>query len=252
MFVIGLAIVNEQPRPQSTPPLEEMILPSECRLPETHQENRPLTPIHDFVEEERAQTDARVLKGSSQEKEKVSAGAAIWTHAKVYSFAHQQFFLDLARLSLQRLIRILLDTKCDCANLFPKLADTIRHIYDTTPGPDLQVDPARRLLSQYVALNHRSLAGNDLDTLAAEGGEFMVEVFNKVARQNAAHGKRIRSLDEEKNGVLAQLVAMQAVCGERDVEILKLRQDLEDWETFNKGLPSKYRKRTGVVTPPGW
>lgn len=243
---LGLAIAQELPRPQSPPPFED-VLPSGCLLLNINEHNRALTPIQDYIEEE-----CWDLNGASQTSEKLQVGAAIQTHAKVYSFAHQQFFTDLAKLSLQRLICILADTKCDCTSLFPELADTIRHIYDTTPGPDLQLNPARRLLSQYVALKHTSLAGDDLDALAAEGGEFMVDVFKKVARQNEAHRMRIESLYDEQEGVLAELVATQAVCEERDVEIQKLRQDLKDWETHNKGLPGEYRKITGTSTPPGW
>lgn len=65
-------------------------------------------------------------------------GAAILTHAKVYSFAHRFLLSELEELALQRLTQVLIlavqQQGTRETDLFPHLADAIRLIYSTTPS----------------------------------------------------------------------------------------------------------------------
>lgn len=90
-------------------------------------------------------------------------------------------FSRLEDLALQRLAQLLL--KCDTPTdpFFLRFTDAIRLVYDSTPTSKLN-DPARELLSQYVALKHTILSMS-LRALIAEGGDFMIDVTRKLARR---------------------------------------------------------------------
>lgn len=211
---------------------------SQSPLPDESSLARPLTPISDCFgvgfPAESVQTAAGVIAETDFERDKHTVGTSVLTHARVYSFAHRHFFTDLATLALQRLTQMVSLAPCECTVLFPHLADAIRHIYETTPGPDMQKDPARKLLSQYVALNYTNLVGKELDTLAGEGGELMVDLSNKLARLLAMRSSQIGSLESQINVLSTEVGTLQAICNDKEKEIQKVRGNLEDLKTWNK------------------
>lgn len=173
----------------STPPDSK---PDMSCVPEYNEPvlERPLTPLSRCL---KAGLPAEITETAAASSCKASQdfsgdmGAAILIHAKVYSFAHRFLLPSLEELALQRLtqILILLDDS-ETQSLFPSLVDAIHLIYDATPSGKIQDNPARKLLSQFVALKFTALSGEKLDMLMAEGGEFAVDVTRKLARRLTA------------------------------------------------------------------
>lgn len=107
---------------------------------------RPLTPLSWCLKAglpaERIQTAAGVFAQMMMSRESNNddngIGAAILTHAKVYSFAHRFLLSELEELALQRLTQVLIlavqQQGTRETDLFPHLADAIRLIYSTTPS----------------------------------------------------------------------------------------------------------------------
>lgn len=72
--------------------------------------------------------------------------------------------------------------------MFAHLVDAIRLAYDSTPSTKVQDDPARKLLSQYVALRYTTLSDEKFDTLISEG-KVMVDLSRKIVRGLAMSGR---------------------------------------------------------------
>jgi TolA-binding protein len=107
----------------------------------------------------------------------------------------------------------------------------------------MQADPARNLLSQYVALNYTSLAGEKLDALVEEGGELMVDVSNKLVRLLATKTSQVCSLEDRIGSLSAGVEALQVICNDKETEIqlLLARQETE----LQSRSGSKKQKKSG-------
>ncbi|CAG8881301.1 unnamed protein product [Penicillium salamii] len=89
-------------------------------------------------------------------------------HAKVYCFANYFLFRRLGIFAIQRLTQLL--EFCNPTKQFLlDLKDAIHLVYSSTlkSEPD---DPARELLSQYVAVNCAQISKENLKSLIGEGG----------------------------------------------------------------------------------
>ncbi|KAJ9194415.1 hypothetical protein DTO164E3_7300 [Paecilomyces variotii] len=160
---------------------------------------RPLTPLDRCLEAglpvKTRPTAAGVFDQLSK-LQKGNFGTEILTHAKVYQFAHYFLFPELEVLALQRLTQVLLELDdLKMQHLFPQLADAIRAVYGGTPDTAQDQDPARKLLSQFVALKYNLLSGEGLDAVLAEESQFSVDVTRKLAR-------RIARIDELEKRIL--------------------------------------------------
>ncbi|KAJ5542051.1 hypothetical protein N7461_008054 [Penicillium sp. DV-2018c] len=123
-----------------------------------------------------------------------SLGDIALMHAKVYCFAHQFLFSRLEKLALQRLTQLLLGCDTPSDPFFLRLADAIRVVYDSTPNSKPK-DPARELLSQYVALKYTTISEKSLNPLIAEGGDFMIDVNCKLAQMIRAQDSAAQMTD---------------------------------------------------------
>jgi hypothetical protein len=133
---------------------------------------------------EQVDTAAGALNRRKGEEEvRDSIVAAILVHAQVYSFTHRFLLSELAELALERLTQVLIIVERTQARLIPYLADATRLIYNTTPSNSVEENPARKWLSQFVALRYTMLSSEDLDALMAEGGDFVIDVLYKLARR---------------------------------------------------------------------
>lgn len=144
------------------------------------------------------------------------------------------FFADLAKLALQRLTQALYLAPCEPNILFPYLGDAVRHIYDTTPGPEIQEDPARKLLSQYFALNYTDLAGDGLYALVEEGGELMVDISHKLARLLVTKTSQIGALEIRNRSLSIEAAELQIICNSKEKEIQQMQAKEEAGRTLKK------------------
>lgn len=148
--------------------MKELPLPEDIpsrldnQSPDTHRattafSERPLTPIDKCLEvglpAERRRTAAGALVESDFQSCDYLFGAAILAHAKVYTFAQHYLASELEHLALQRLIQVLISVGSTQAHLILDIVHTVHHIYDNTTVRASQEEPARRLLSHFVALN---------------------------------------------------------------------------------------------------
>ncbi|KAF1997669.1 hypothetical protein P154DRAFT_578587 [Amniculicola lignicola CBS 123094] len=215
---------------------------------------RPLTPTSNCLEvglpEEHLRTAAGIFAEKVLNDHNYTVGISVLVHAKVYSFAHCDFFSGLAKFALQRLTQILVVVPCKRSSLFPYLADAIRLIYDTTPRREAQEDPARRLLSQYVAFDYTNLTGEELDALADEGCEFKVDLSSKLARRLTANSHKARLLRDQIDGLTTQVGTLQMKCKDNQDKIRRVDQEFQDSRDRACDLVTKRKgkKRTSYVT----
>ena len=158
---------------------------------------RPLTPLSRCLQvslpAENIQTAAAAfIKEPSACNKGLSDIALI--HAKVYCFTHQFLFSRLENLALQRLTQLLLKCNTPTDPFFLGLADAIRLVYGVTPKSKPN-DPARELLSQYVALKYTILLEETIRALIVEGGDFMIDITYKLARRVSISGTSTQSLE---------------------------------------------------------
>lgn len=195
-------------------------------------EERPLTPLSRCIPvglpAETMETAAATFTETAFHDSDELLGIIALMHAKVYCFAHRFLISRLEELSLQRLTQVLLTCDTPSDPFFSRLADAIRLIYESTPNATQLDDPARKLLSQYVALNYTTLPNESLSQLVSEGGEFMIDVAQKLAQRIAANSGTTKSLEEQINELKAKINVIE--------------KDVQEWESWNRRIPGKHRR----------
>ncbi|KAL1854993.1 hypothetical protein Plec18170_004405 [Paecilomyces lecythidis] len=215
-----------------THPLDNKTNIVQKRLQSDNKLNRPLSPLYGCIQSglppKIRPTAAGVFdQASKQEKENI--GVEILTHAKVYIFAHYFSVHELEKLALQRLTQVLAalnDVKMQ--DLFPQLAEAIYVVYGGTLNSEQHQDPARRLLSQFVALRNDLLSCEDFYILLADGGEFSIDVTRKLVR-------RIAGLDDV-------LKSLSDCLSENTERLQDAENDIAGWEEWNSKL-DYYQRR---------
>ncbi|OQE19381.1 hypothetical protein PENFLA_c019G10144 [Penicillium flavigenum] len=227
----SLSPVAESSIGPDSPPTQAL---SECDL-----NGRPLTPLEYCDGVTLATEHASAQKVPDDEKQdqdqeepeqqtEGNTAAEIYLHAKVYSFASQLYLEKLEQFALNRLAQVLVALQQTDKAPFPYLVDAIRLIYKTTST----VDDARNLLSQFVALRYTTLVSEDLDELITEGGEFVVDLSHKLARNLttiAMAFKRVEYLTHRNE-------ELKAESAEKDKELKALREEVRHGPT--QGFPA--------------
>lgn len=179
----------------------------------------PLNPIENMVEL-RQHATLKVQDPSGNSPEVLTIEALV--HARVYSFAHMYLFSELETFALRRLGKTLIALQRHKISMPLQLADAVRVIYGATPNASY--NPARELLSQFIALNFPSLLGECLDKLLQEGGDFAVDVSRKLARDCPANIKD-------------QLATLKVAASKSDNTVTAPfalpRAEVRGWETRN-------------------
>ncbi|KAL1850529.1 hypothetical protein Plec18170_006814 [Paecilomyces lecythidis] len=229
---------------------------AECSEPDESVPDRPLTPLSRCIKAglpaESIKTAAGTVRKTSQDPD-VGIGAAILIHAKVYSFAHRFLLPQLEQLALQRLtqVLILLD-ESETRSLFSYLVDAVHIIYDATPSAKVQENPARKLLSQFVALRFTALAGESLDTLMAEGGDFAVDVTRKLTRRLMANNDNTHSLTAEIDQLHLLIERLEISNQELEGKVQKAEKEITEWDSLSRGThqTSTKKRRVTLAAPP--
>ncbi|PCG88590.1 Hypothetical protein PENO1_109330 [Penicillium occitanis (nom. inval.)] len=216
-------------------------------------EERPLTPLSRCIPvglpAETVQTAAATFAQTEFHDCDELLGDAVLMHAKIYCFAHRFLIPRLEVLALQRLTQVLLTNNTSRDPFVSRLADAIHLVYESTPKATQFDDPARKLLSQYVALNFTSIPTDSLETLVSGGGEFMVDVAQKLAHRIATSGRSTESL-EEYIGELETKVNALELEGEKQRSLLeKSEKEIQEWESWNRGISGKYSRARRRATP---
>ncbi|KAF4767080.1 hypothetical protein HAV15_009106 [Penicillium sp. str.  len=212
---------------------------------------RPLTPLSRCLQ---AGLPAETMQTAAAAFMKVpiacdkGLGDIALMHAKVYCFAHQFLFSRLEDLALQRLTQLLLKCETPTDPFFLGLTDAIRLVYDSTPNSKLN-DPARELLSQYVALKYTILSEESLRALIAEGGDFMIDVTRKLTRRISMSGTSTQSLEDHIDGLELNVLRLEQQAENQACLLKRAEEEILEWESWNRGISSKYKKARRMVTP---
>ncbi|PYH76424.1 hypothetical protein BO82DRAFT_321852 [Aspergillus uvarum CBS 121591] len=169
-------------------------------------------------------------------------GHAILIHSKVYCFAHRFCFTELEEFAIQRLTQVLLACNDLLSELFPHLADSIRLIYGSTPTAVPPENPARRLLSRFVALRYSALSVENLETVIAEGGDFMIDLSHQLCRRLASSGTDTQIMEEQIDELQARLEVLESEAQRKEIQLERYKEEIEQWESWNRGLSGKYSK----------
>ncbi|KAL3257019.1 hypothetical protein ABHI18_007133 [Aspergillus niger] len=214
--------------------------------------NRPLTPLSRCLQAglpaDNNHTAAGACTYRASQNRNDHHGAEILVHAKVYCFAHRYCIRELEDFALQRLTKVLTIIDAETEAVFPYLADAIRVVYDSTPGASLQDNPARKLLSQYVALNYTRLESESFDQIMAEGGEFIVDLSHKLARRLNMSGIGAETLVEQIDDLHLQINDLSLRLHDQASQLNDARKELMEWDNWNRGISGKYRKARRKVT----
>ncbi|KAE8389610.1 hypothetical protein BDV23DRAFT_172945 [Aspergillus alliaceus] len=208
--------------------------------------DRPLTPLSRCLQVGLPAETFRTAAGSLTQRELQnsddSPAAGILLHAKVYCFAHRFLVPDLEGFALQRLTQVLLTVDAQKDSLFPYLTDAIRFVYGSTPRAQLQDNPARKLLSQYVALKYTMLANEKFTQLLEEGGEFLTDLSQKLARRLTVSETGAHSLEEQIDELQIKVNELEVNSQEKESQLQRARDELAEWESWNRGISGKYKK----------
>ncbi|PYH99209.1 hypothetical protein BO71DRAFT_405533 [Aspergillus ellipticus CBS 707.79] len=169
-------------------------------------------------------------------------GHTILIHSKVYCFAHRFCFTELEEFAIQRLTQVLLACNDLLSELFPHLADSIRLIYGSTPTAVPPENPARRLLSRFVALRYSALSVENLETVIAEGGDFMIDLSHQLCRRLASSGTDTQIMEEQIDELQARLEVLESEAQRKEIQLERYKEEIEQWESWNRGLSGKYSK----------
>ncbi|KAJ5346776.1 uncharacterized protein N7506_000029 [Penicillium brevicompactum] len=226
-------------------------VPDSKILNEAFSEERPLTPLSRCLQAGlpagTMQTAAAAfMKEPSACDEGLGDIALI--HAKVYCFAHQFLFSRLEVLALQRLTQLLL--KCDAPTdpFCLVLADAIRLVYGATPKSKPN-DPARELLSQYVALKYTILSEESMRALIEEGGDFMIDVTRKLARRISINGTSAQSLEDAIDELVTKVSRLTQHTENQACLLKRAEEEILEWESWNRGISAKHRQAKRRVAP---
>lgn len=196
--------------------------------PPSHFAVRPLTPIEGIVDLNSCPTlHSITAQHQGRDKSGQSLALEALTHAKVYSFAHKYLMSELEQFATCRLAQTLVMLQHLKIKMSQPLADAIRLIYSITPS-DAQ-NPARRLLSQFVAAGLPALSDGHLDVLLLQGGDFAVEMSHRLGRKIVELESRFSAQELAHSGTREGLISC--------------RQSVSGWESWNSCLPSKWRRR---------
>lgn len=188
---------------------------------------RPLTPVKKCLEDEGIPTGDTDSTEMTQESHD-ALGILALQHAKVYCFACRFLVEDLTQFSLQCLTRVLIKASEAPTCVFPYLSEAMRVVYEETPKLEPREDPARKLFSHFVALEHAALAGEQLDDLLVQGGDLTLDVLRKLGRRVVANDFCVKQLRNQ----------LHLCRGERN----DLQRKLKGWLEWNQSLHSN-RKR---------
>ncbi|KAJ6145637.1 hypothetical protein N7470_009532 [Penicillium chermesinum] len=145
------------------------------------------------------------LESSQSEEPHASEAtvAEIAAHAKVYAFAHRFLFSELEEHALHRL----------------------------SQGLVFSNNPARKLMTQFVAMGYTSLEGEDLDILIEEDSDFAVDLSHALAR----------ALYQE-NPLQDKVTAMERQMREMEAKMKALTAEVNGWEKWDSRLPLNERR----------
>lgn len=177
----------------------------------------------------KAKLEATKTDQSETAKAPESTVAEITAHAKIYSFAHRYLFSELEEHSLHRLSEVLISIQNKNIDFHPHIEDAIDIIYAETPS--FSNNPARKLMTQFVAMGYSSLECEDLDMLLEEGGEFAADLSRALAR----------SLHSE-NPLQDKVDAMEKKMRDMEAKMNSLREEVNGWEKWDSRMPINERR----------
>ncbi|PKY02970.1 hypothetical protein P168DRAFT_174800 [Aspergillus campestris IBT 28561] len=199
--------------------------------------NRPLTPLRHYFETSLPVKHNPTTGGNSSQTTYEGEPSELLLHAKVYSFAHRYLVDNLVQYVLQRLKKTLITIQKKQLGFCPQLAESISLIYGATSAYSAQGDPARNLLSQFVALNYTAMYGSRLEELLAEGGQFTIDLSWKLARRLMSN-----PLEEKLDELSTAYESLQAESADKDREIECLTRQLKEWDDWNASRPLSRRR----------
>jgi hypothetical protein len=139
---------------------------------------------------------------------------------------------------LNHLARVLSMLQNKQINMSSHLIEAIRLIYSKTP--DSHPNHARNLLSQFVALKFTALLGDRLGILMSEGGCFAVDVSHKLGRRLL-----VNPLEDQIEQLHLKVSALESECSEMEKDLNRSKEEVREWEQWDKNLPSKRQRWPG-------
>ena len=149
-------------------------------------DERPLTPISSCLTvglpKEHQTSEAGIFAQDLFPYNSHRYKEVLLAHAHLYTFALHHQIKGLQDLSLQRLTQVLTRIDCRQPHAASEIAALIQHVYRDTLPLICSKDAARKLVSQFAAINFDELVHEDFETLLEDGGDFVLDTSRKVSR----------------------------------------------------------------------
>ncbi|OAG43198.1 hypothetical protein AYO21_02484 [Fonsecaea monophora] len=243
-------VVLEEPQPEVEPaePAEPDLLEAEnSELQNAIFEScsiRPLTPLGKCIGVPPVTTAHKTAAGRFEGLEfphkYFSYGEPLLAHLEVYSFAKYHLLSELQELALQRSIVTLRKMDCTVELAEQEVSKAVEFVYANIPADRGNEEPMRKLLSQFAAMNYTSLLHGSFEALIARGGDFALDLARKLSRRLLAHGVSDELVQDELEDRIQNL---EAQLQERDREIRKLNESLNEVLVWGRGISKKGKRR---------
>lgn len=184
----------------------------------------PLTPINSCLAvglpEECQTREAGIFAQNQFPHSSHRYDQVLLAHARLYTFSVYHQIKSLQDLSLQRLTQVLARIDCSQPSAASEIATLVQHVYRDTLPAIYSKDAARKLVSQFVAMNFDELVHGQFETLLEEGGDFVLDLSRKVSRyvrsaKNSAllTEEHTRELESEVQRLKEEVQQLKAVSG---------------------------------------
>ena len=209
---------------------------------------RPLTPISKCLDvglpSERIRTAAGRLEERSFASSSHRYGATLLAHARVYVFAQYHLAARLQAFSLQRLTHALRYIDCTQGHAVSDITPLIEYVYNNTLNHESPEEPIRKLVSQFAAIHYTDLLTGEFEEFFSRGGDFTSDVARKISRRLAGSGGATKLLEQEMEDLEVQIRRLNLAVEDRDHQLAELRRDLAEWQSGERGVSKKGKKKS--------
>jgi len=214
-------------------------------------QTRPLTPIGRCLDIGHCPTLHKTVAGRFEEVSFPYSDhyyiKPLLAHAHLYEFATYHILPSLQQFTIQRLIQLLTHVDCSMPHAVPELAELTRFVYSHT-SPVTNEVPIRKVISHFAAINYTCLMKGEFKELFSEGGDFTVDLGQKISRRLLASGGSTQELEQEIEELEARLHQLETQRETQTREVKRLNNEIREWQNYGRGTSSKRgRKRGGLV-----
>jgi hypothetical protein len=99
------------------------------------------------------------------------------------------------------------------------IAQLVYYIYDNTTVYKSQEELARKLILQFIALNYTNLIKGELQTLLIKGGDFVLNLLDKIFTQLQSSSSSSKLLESQINKFKAEVYILKTIYTDQESKV---------------------------------